>query len=76
MLQQVHLEASLAVHAVMLEHLKPCDNGYPRNRAGTPLEGLQPWVRPRWSRYTSEGIVAHREGHDGTGAPQSDCGCG
>ena len=27
MLQQVHLEASLAVHEVMLEHLKACGHG-------------------------------------------------
>ena len=27
MLQQVHLEASVAVHEVMLEHLKACGHG-------------------------------------------------
>ncbi|KAK4832202.1 hypothetical protein QYF61_021035 [Mycteria americana] len=54
MLQQVHLEASVAVREVMLEHLKVCGHGQAQDRAGTPLEGLQPC----WSRFTSEGTVA------------------
>ena len=37
MLQQVHLEASVAVRGVMLEHLKACA----RHRAGLFLKGLQ-----------------------------------
>lgn len=29
-----------------------------------------------WSRFIPAGPVAPREGHAGTGAPQSKCGCG
>ncbi|KAK4824409.1 hypothetical protein QYF61_014720 [Mycteria americana] len=42
----VHLEASVVVYEVMLEHLKACGYGSAHDRAGTPLEGLQPWETP------------------------------
>ena len=49
---------SVAVHEIMLEHLKEGGRGQTHKRAGTALEALQPWVMPRWSRLASEGTVA------------------
>jgi len=63
----------------VIEQVHPwrdCGHGQGQARAGLLLKGLWLRARPLWSRYMSESIVAHGEGHTRTGAPQSYCGCG
>lgn len=44
MLENIHLEASVAVREDMLEYIKVCGYNQAHDRAGTSLEGFQLWV--------------------------------
>lgn len=87
--QEVHSEASVAVHDVMLEHLKVCGQGWAPDRAGTPPEETADTGSTifeqinSWQVYDSKAtleqvylwIVAHWLSHAGIAAPQSCCDC-
>ena len=74
LLQQVHPEASMTVHEVVLEHLKARVHESAHNRVGIPLEGLQPWVRPQSSKYISD--IADRTHPTGKSAASLGPGLG
>lgn len=61
-LENVHLEASVAVHEDMLEHVKVCGYRWAHDRVGTRLDGLQLWV----SHVGAPLLFLQGQGHTGT----------
>lgn len=76
MLENIHLEASVAVCDDMLEYIKVHGYRQAHDRAGTSPKGFQLWVNHVGAGLFLKGLQPMYKATLEQDAPQSDCGYG